>query len=93
MRPAGPEVSIELGKRAELAAGGLEAFKDDEQVFERARQTIELPHDEGIAGAELIEQAVQLGPIPPSARRGLLEYFLAAGFCLSARTSPAPTYV
>jgi len=66
-------------KRAELAAGGLEAFEDDEQVFERARQTIELPHDERIAGAELIEQAVQLGPIPPSARRGLLEYFLAAG--------------
>ena len=36
-----------FGERAELAAGGLDAFEDDEQVFQRTRQPIELPHDEG----------------------------------------------
>ena len=71
---------MHFGERAELAAGGVDAFEDDEQVFERARQPIELPYNEGVAGAKLIEQLMQFGSVPPSTRSGLLEYPLAPGF-------------
>jgi hypothetical protein len=38
-----------------------------EHVFQRARQTVELPDNDNIAGAKLVEHAVQLGPVGDAA--------------------------
>jgi hypothetical protein len=57
-----------------------------QHVLERAGQPVELPDHDRVARAELVEHPVQLGPVPPAARRRLLEDALAAGgperFCL-----------
>jgi len=57
-----------------------------QHVLERAGQPVELQDHDRVARAELIEHPVQLGPVPPAARRRLLEEALAAGgperFCL-----------
>ena len=37
------------------------------QILERARQAVEFPDDDDIAFAQMVEQAVQLGPIPTAA--------------------------
>ena len=80
MRPAGPDVSIDSVSERNLAPMASMRSRMDEQVLERPRQPVELPDDEGVAGAHLIEQPMQFGTIPSSAGRRFLEDFLAAGF-------------
>src|SRR3954470_9132505 len=50
-----------------------------QQILEGAGQAIQLPDYERVARPELIEQAVQLGPVPAPTRRLVLERALAAG--------------
>jgi hypothetical protein len=61
--------SRSLGQRPELRAGGVDPFEDGEQVFERAGEAVEFPHDERVAGAELVEKAVKLGAVPATATK------------------------
>ena len=62
-----------LRQRSEFRAGGADPFEDGQKVFERAGQAVELPDDERVAGAELVEHLVQFGTLPPSAGRRFLE--------------------
>src|SRR3954454_17210237 len=48
-----------------------------QQILERAGQAIQLPDYERVARPQLIEQAVQLGPVPAPTRRLVLEHPLA----------------
>jgi len=57
----------------------VDAFEDDEEILERAGQAIELPDNERVAAAELIEQPMQFGAVPPAAGCRLLEHLLTAG--------------
>jgi len=68
-----------LRKRPEFRADDADPFENGQEVFERAGQTVELPDDERVAGAELVEHLVQLGTLPPSAGRGFLEQPGASG--------------
>jgi hypothetical protein len=79
MRPAGPAVSTASVSERKPAPGGLDSLKDVEEVFERAGQPVELPDHDNIGLAELIEQAVQLGAVPPAAGSLLLEHAPAPG--------------
>lgn len=74
----GPEVD-RLGQRSEFCAGDADPLEDREKVFERAGQTVELPDDERVAGAALVEHLVQLGTLPSSAGRGFLEQLRTSG--------------
>ena len=67
-----------LGDRAEAGADLVDSLHDMEHVFQRPRQTVELPDDDNIAFAQLVEHAVQLGPVPAPAGGGFLEYAAAA---------------
>jgi hypothetical protein len=66
-------------KRPEFRAGGADAFENGQEVFERAGQAVELPDDERVARAELVEHLVQLGTLPSSAGRGFFEQPGASG--------------
>ena len=68
-----------LGDRPEAGAGLGDPLHDVQHVLERAGQAIELPDDDRVALAQVVEHAVQLGPVPAAARRGLLEDAPAAG--------------
>src|SRR4051812_19311596 len=50
-----------------------------EQILEGPGQPIQLPDHERVARPQLIEQAVQLGPVPAPTRRLVLEHPFAAG--------------
>src|SRR3954468_24747340 len=50
-----------------------------EQILERAGQAIQLSDHKRVARPQLIEQAVQLGPVPAPTRRLVLEHPFAAG--------------
>ena len=56
-----------LGERLERRAGANDALRQQQQVFERPDQPIELPGTDGVAGPQVIEQPVQFGAIetPP----------------------------
>ena len=47
-----------------------------QHVLQRTRQTVELPDDDGIAFPQVVEQAMQFGPIPATAGGGFLEQAL-----------------
>ena len=49
------------------------------QLAHRAGQSIEFPHHESVAGAHVVERALQLGSVAGGARRLLSEHALAAG--------------
>ena len=68
-----------LGQRAEAGASFVNPLHDVQHILQRARQPIELPDDDDIALAQLVEHAVQLGPVPAAAGGGLLEDAAAAG--------------
>ena len=72
MRPAGVVVSM-ASVRLRKPALAFRALHDGEDVLERARQPVQFPDHEHVALAELIEQAMQFGTVPPSAG-GLLAY-------------------
>jgi hypothetical protein len=93
MRPAGTVVSIaSVSERKPAPAAsthsrrrrtrGVDALEDHEEVVEEvvegAREAVERPDHRDVAGSELVEQAVQRGPIPATARRRLAEHALDA---------------
>src|SRR3954451_15860713 len=61
------------GDRTEARARVADALHDVQYVLERARQTVEPPDDNHVSLAQMVEQAMQLRPIPAPAGRGLLE--------------------
>src|SRR5262249_59529629 len=50
---------------AKAGPGLREALHNMEQILERAGEAVEFPDDHHIVGPELIEQPMQLRPIPP----------------------------
>jgi hypothetical protein len=78
--PAGRGGGVDvLGNGTEARARGADPLHDVQHVLERARQAVELPDDDGIALAQMVEQSMQLWPIPTPAGRGLLEQAFATG--------------
>ena len=62
-----------------MRALGLELLDDGEQVADRAGEAIEPDHDQGLAGADLAQQARQHRPGAIGAGGVLLEHRGAAG--------------
>ena len=67
--------SVKLG---ESRSGFPELLHDREQVAQRARQTIQLPDNDHITSAELMEEPEELGSVPTSAGSLLAVDALAA---------------
>jgi len=57
-----------FGQTAEARPGRLNAFHNMEQVFERARQAVELPDHDHVVRPELVEHPVERRPLPPATR-------------------------
>jgi hypothetical protein len=70
---------LDAPPEAESGAGGADPLHDVQHVFERARQPVELPDNDHVALAQLVEHAVQLGPVPAPAGGGFFENAAAAG--------------
>ena len=68
-----------LGDRAEAGAGIADSLHDVEHVFQRAGQAVEFLDNDNITVAQLVEHAVQFGPVPAPAGGGFLEDAAAAG--------------
>ena len=78
MRPAGVVVSMfSVMERKPAPALAIRSMICSTSFSER-RQAVELPDHHDVALAQLVEQAVQLGPVPTAAGRGLLEQASAA---------------
>src|SRR5690242_9308592 len=73
IRPAGVVGVDRLGNRAEARAGVPDSLHDMQHVLERARQAVELPDDDDVTLPQLIEHALQLGPVPASAGGGFFK--------------------
>jgi hypothetical protein len=78
MRPAGVVVSMLSVIDRKPGAGLGDPLHDVQHVLEAAAQAIELPDDDGVAVAELVEHAVQLRSVPAPAGRGFLEQLAAS---------------
>jgi hypothetical protein len=50
-----------------------------DQVAQRAAEPIQLPHDKGVAGAQLIQELLEDGPVGAGAAGRLGEHSIAAG--------------
>ena len=72
-------VSIGIAQAAEMRALRLELLDDGEQVADRAGEAVEPDHDQGLAGADLAQQARQHRPAAIGAGGVLLEHRGAAG--------------
>ena len=68
-----------LGDRPEAGARLGDPLHDVQHVLQRAGQPVELPDDDRVAFAQMVQHAVQLGPVPTPAGGGLLEHAPAAG--------------
>ena len=68
-----------VAQAAEMRAGGFELLDDREEMADRAGQAIEPDHDQGFAGADLVQQARQHRPAAVCAGGVLLEHGGAAG--------------
>ena len=68
-----------ISQAAKMPAAGFELFNDGEQVADRAGEAIEPDHDEGLAGADLAQQARQHGAAAIGAGGVLLEDRVATG--------------
>ncbi len=68
-----------LGERAEPDAALAKRSHRLDQMAYRPAQPVELPHHQGVAGAEVVEQLVQLGALAQRTRRGVGEDPRAAG--------------
>jgi hypothetical protein len=78
--PAGGGVGLDVFRQAlEAGAGLLDLFQEGDEVFEGPGQPVKLPDGEGVAGPEVVQQAVQFGAVPASAGRFLGEDPFAAG--------------
>ena len=67
IRPAGVVVSIASVKLRNPLLRLPELLHDREHVAQRAREPIQLPDNDHITGAKLIEEPEELGPVPTSA--------------------------
>src|SRR4051812_24122743 len=77
MRPAGPEVSIaSVSERKRAPTASTLSRMCSRSLSERDRRS-SFHTTSGVARPQLIEQAVQLGPVPAPARRLVLEHALA----------------
>ena len=66
--PAGRSGRVDgLGQATKSRAGFPELLHDREHVAQRAREPIQLPDNDHITGAELMEEPEELGPVPTSA--------------------------
>ena len=68
-----------ISQAAKMATADFELFDDGEQVADRAGEAIEPDHDEGLAGADLAQQARQHGAAAIGAGGVLLEDRVATG--------------
>ena len=68
-----------LGQAAESRAGLLDALHDREHVAKGAREPVQLLDDEHVTGPQLIEETLELGPVPTAARDLLAKEALASG--------------
>ena len=68
-----------VAQAAEMRASGLELLDDGEEMADRAGEAIEPDHDQGFAGADLVQQARQHRPAAVCAGGVLLEHRGAAG--------------
>jgi hypothetical protein len=50
-----------------------------DQVAQRPAQPVQLPHHQGVAGAQLVQDVVEGGPVGPGAAGGFGEHPVAAG--------------
>lgn len=53
-----------LGKALEGGPCPFDLIEDEQQVFERPGEPVELPDDQHVPLAQVVKQALQLGPIP-----------------------------
>jgi hypothetical protein len=68
-----------ISQAAKMPTAGFELFDDGEQMADRAGETIEPDHDEGLAGADLAQQARQHGAAAIGAGGAFLEDRVATG--------------
>lgn len=68
-----------FGQASEAGAFTIEGLDDGQQVLERAREPVELPDHHDIAITQIVEQMMQLGPVPAATGGLFLEDGLAAG--------------
>ena len=66
-----------LGQATESRSGFPELLHDREHIAQRARQPIQLPDNDHITSAKLMEEPEELGPVPTSAGSFLAEDALA----------------
>src|SRR3954453_814605 len=79
MRPAGPALSIaSVSERKRAPTASTLSRMCSRSVSERDRRS-SFHTTSGVARPQLIEQAVQLGPVPAPTRRRVLEHPFAAG--------------
>ena len=72
--PAGRSGRVDrLGQATESRANFPELLHDREHFAQRARQPIQLPDNDHITGAKLIEEPEELGPVPTSSGSLLAE--------------------
>ena len=79
MRPPEVVVSMFSVMRTEARARVADPLHDVQHVLQRARQAIELPDDDRVALAQMVQQAMQFRPVPAPAGRGFLEQASATG--------------
>ena len=76
--PAGRSGRVDrLGQAAESRSGFRELLHDREHVAQRAREPIQLPDNDDVTAAKLIEEPEELGPLPTSTGSLLAEDALA----------------
>ena len=68
-----------LGKGTKRRASTFDPIQQDQQIRERSTQAIELADNQCVAGAQAVEQSVQLRAIPAPTRADLLEHLFAPG--------------
>ena len=72
--PAGRSGRVDrLGQVTESRSGFPELLHDREHVAQRAREPIQLPDNDHITAAKLIEEPEELGPLPTSSGSLLAE--------------------
>lgn len=68
-----------LGQRVEADLAMLQLLDGLDKLLERTRQPVELPHDERVARAQIVERCNELRPVTLRAGRGFLENPCASG--------------
>ena len=79
IRPAGVVVSIASVRLRNPATASPRRSHDHEHVAQRTRQPVQLPNHDDVPRAQLIQQLVQLGPVPTSTGCHLAKDALTSG--------------